>query len=638
MDVETLAVAEVNGLVAMCPHLIPLISSNDKTPFTDGHIDVYRGLTRSKEEWEGRVTVQVKGKTIGRAGKPPKSYPISRTDLDAYKSDSGVLYLVVSIDPSSGCKRTYYALLSPFGIEQILAKASPRTKKISVRLKEFPSRPDEIERLIWVALKTREQRPSLGDVSSQFPKMQSFTLYSARDMSFDKPVSFLPNDSDYALVLNTSDGLSLPVGGELRIFPPTYVPRTVDMFVSCGDTSYQEVIVRQIGDKALELKLSDGLALHLNLASGVRSIQATFTMTNDFLERRKVLEFHEALRDGHPLMIGEQSSEISISDDDDLSHRGHLKYLRELGALFEKLDIDPRLIRWDEIDATQHKQLQDLHRCLFEGDEFTDQEAEISLVLQKVGKWAILLLRLPGSTQDYWRYVSPFDPAERAQFRVGQREKGRDDLEHVPATIYDLVEREHLPTILNLRLQGIVEAYEVISDLPSTSTIANLKVLDLIFAADTEAVRKVEFLDAATSLNEWLLDGEPTSPHHLVNRWQIRWRQGLLSPNDRNEIRTLRRELSRQDELYTNQISVACALLLGELEEADYLFAQLSEEEQAQTREWPLWAIRTLPDPSRVQVRSDREIADAAEIAKVGETLTIDGARSLTHAQEGSKG
>lgn len=634
MDVETLAVAEVNGLVAMCPHLIPLISSNDKTPFTDGHIDVYRGLTRSKEEWEGRVTVQVKGKTTGRAGKPPKSYPIPRTDLDAYKSDSGLLYLVVSIDPSSGDKQTYYALLSPFGIERILARASPKTKRISVPLKVFPSAPEEIERLVWVALKTREQRPSMGDVSSQFPKMQSLTLYSARDMSFDEPVSLIPNESDYALVLNTSDGLSLPLGGELRIFPPSYMPRTVDMAVSCGGIAYEEVVVRQIGDKTLELKLSAGLTLQLNLTPGVLSIQAAFTLSDSFIERWKVLEFHEALREGHPLVIGEQSSEILISDDSDVNQRGHLDYLRKLGALFKKLEIDPHLIKWDEIDATHHKRLQDLHRCMVEGDEFEDDSAEISLVLQQVGRWAILLLLLPGATQGYWRYVNPFAPDERSQFRVGQRERGREDLEYVPATIYDLVEQEHLPAVLNLRLRGIVEAYEVISDLPDTSTIANLKVLALISAADTEGSRRMEFLDAANALNEWLLAGEPASAHHLVNKWQIRWRLGTLTPTDREEIRALRRRVTQTVEPDTDRIAFACALLLGESEEADYLFAQLSTMEQAQLRDWPLWAIRSLPDPTRMEMKSGSETDDMKDVASIAETLLANESRHVTQVRE----
>ena len=57
MDIETLAVAEIASLVARCPHLKPVISTNDKTVFTDGHIEVYQGLGQTKAEWRGHWRV-----------------------------------------------------------------------------------------------------------------------------------------------------------------------------------------------------------------------------------------------------------------------------------------------------------------------------------------------------------------------------------------------------------------------------------------------------------------------------------------------------------------------------------------------------------------------------------------------------
>ena len=155
MDVETLAVNEVSSLVATCPSLSPLITTNDKTPFTDGHIDIYNDIHRSRDEWDGRVSVHVKGRSTQTNGKLRKSYPMSRTDLQAFQSDSGVLYFVVFIDPDTAKRHPFYALLSPFYIERILQNASPKTRRISVPLKDFPSAPDIIERLVRVAHKTR---------------------------------------------------------------------------------------------------------------------------------------------------------------------------------------------------------------------------------------------------------------------------------------------------------------------------------------------------------------------------------------------------------------------------------------------------------------------------------------------------
>lgn len=74
---------QIAGLVARCPHLKPVISTNDKTVFTDGHIEVYQGIAQTKAEWRGRVAVQVKGRT-GRLGKGKlPRHSISRDDLRA---------------------------------------------------------------------------------------------------------------------------------------------------------------------------------------------------------------------------------------------------------------------------------------------------------------------------------------------------------------------------------------------------------------------------------------------------------------------------------------------------------------------------------------------------------------------------
>lgn len=95
MDVENLAVARIVTMLSRCPHLGPQIAANDKTLFTDGHVEVYDGLAKTKKDWRGRVSVQVKGHS--RRGKL-NSFAIPRVDLLAYQKDSGVLYFVVLVD------------------------------------------------------------------------------------------------------------------------------------------------------------------------------------------------------------------------------------------------------------------------------------------------------------------------------------------------------------------------------------------------------------------------------------------------------------------------------------------------------------------------------------------------------------
>lgn len=39
--IEQAAVNYISDLISRCPHLVPYIDSNDKTPFTDGRIDIH---------------------------------------------------------------------------------------------------------------------------------------------------------------------------------------------------------------------------------------------------------------------------------------------------------------------------------------------------------------------------------------------------------------------------------------------------------------------------------------------------------------------------------------------------------------------------------------------------------------------
>lgn len=215
MDIEALAVNRVSDLISRCAYLKGYIATNDKTPFTDGHIDLYSGLRQSKADWQGRVSVQVKGRTQRQARGSLPTHQIDRTDLIAYQKDSGVLYFYVAIDPKSPPRRTYYALLSPFVIDSYLRSASHDQKRISVKLAEFPEDPTSIQQIVALALKTRDQNMSVGFDPLLFERLKSFTVHTASGLDFDAPITLRLGSMDYALVLHTADGLSVPLGGEL---------------------------------------------------------------------------------------------------------------------------------------------------------------------------------------------------------------------------------------------------------------------------------------------------------------------------------------------------------------------------------------------------------------------------------------
>lgn len=54
MNIEKVAVNEINQLLESCDHLEPLIDANDRTPLTDGHIpstQMRRIIIRKRTFW-----------------------------------------------------------------------------------------------------------------------------------------------------------------------------------------------------------------------------------------------------------------------------------------------------------------------------------------------------------------------------------------------------------------------------------------------------------------------------------------------------------------------------------------------------------------------------------------------------------
>lgn len=536
MDVEALAVSKITNMIGRCPHLKAFITTNDKTPFTDGYIDLYSGLHQSKKEWSGRVTVQVKGRS-GRSKGPTSTYAIAKRDLLAYQKDSGVLYFVVSFDRKTSKLTPYYALLSPYAIEWMLQGAAKDRGSVSVPLKKLANDPNKIESLVALALKTRDQNVALGFDAVLFERLKSLTVHTASSLKLDAPVTLAPGATDFALVANTHDGLSMPLRGEFRITPHDYIQHQVDIDVRSGSVGYQSAGVRRIDTETVELELSKGLRITLRNSPHGQSSNISLTLENTLHDRLKAIGFFVALIDTRSIEInGTPSPFVITKDDEDSQLRQHLAALRDLQELFDLLAVDTRLVDLTEITDAQAEQLNLLYRAVVRNEEIADPNWEVSRVLQKVGSWNLMLLIAPGGTPGQWRVVDPFSSETRQQLRWSSDEEGEE--EPIPITAFDIVEEEHLTTVINLGLDSIVGAYQALADFPSTFGLANQRVLALISAADACDERQAEFLDGAERLSEWLIS-EEGGANHLINRWQIAARRNALSADQRKQVREL---------------------------------------------------------------------------------------------------
>lgn len=598
VDAEALAVSEIARLIGGCPNLKAYISTNDKTPFTDGYIDVYSAIRQSKDDWSGRVSIQVKGRSRPTKKGSLAKFPIERTDLLGYQKDAGVLYFVVTVDPKTMRCTAYYALLSPFAIEAILNRHPSSKQRISVPLKAFPTNPASIERVVSLALKKRDERTSVGFDPFIFERLETLTVHTVDSLQLDGPVTLTSGTHDFALIATTVDGLSLPLSGELRLFPPSCEVQRLDEPVRSGGIAYDNALLRRTGDDSFKLEISDGLTLSVHARSGTLTANVNLTLQRTLAGRLKDIQFFTAMLDTKSIELGGHPTSFQIADADlNTWLQGHVESLVAMAELFDVLGVDPHLIDLEEITESQTRQLNALHRALVQGEEVHDPAGATARVLQQMGSWNLLLLKNPGSTVGTWTYVDPFAPTETRQLLwratdVNDTESSEGtDNPTIPVTPYDVVASDQVGTVLNMRLDAIVDAYARIAEAPSTTGLANQRVIELISAADAIDVRRNVLLNAAAALNDWLIDQQPDEPHHRVNGWQIIARLNPLTNDQRSEIRQLRRQVARSGVDNIDHYELAFALLLDDDEELSDLVRHLPPERVEQVQKWPIWSL-----------------------------------------------
>lgn len=594
VDIEALAVSKIQAMVARCQHLQPFLDSNDRTPFTDGHIDLYKSSSRKKQDSIGRVYVQVKGRKAPRRRPKVNKFSISRTDLLVFQREGGVLYFVVSID-NAGHGTPYYAVLTPFNINHLLDQVPVEQASVSVALKPLPHGPREIENIAHVALKGRAQNPSLGIDPILFEKMQSITVTSTSTLNWDEPFTLAPGDSDFVLEMKTSGGASVPLPGVLQIFPSGYVAHQVETTIRAGDFTYDHPTVRRIDSETSELVLGGGLSLVLASIAPEKRFNINLTTHTNFAERYKALGFVVALADHGQFEVNGEALRIGhVADGDEPGRqiaeiREHSALLQKLHDLFEHLGVDDRHIDLGEISEKQVENLRKLYNVFIRGEQMIMASGKSGWAMIEVGQWALMVLVRPGDAPDRWRLVDPFHPESPQSFRV--RLELEEEGVHA-VTPYDIIETENVPRLLNLRLDSVTKAYDAIKESEIVNTRATLFVLELISAADRCPPRKGEFLRGAKQLNEWLIGRDGEVPVYLVNRWQIEWRNGTLTDHDRDAIRELKHSVVHTQEPLASEVELACSLLLDDTGETAYLAGKMPEKQLRQMQEWPIWRLR----------------------------------------------
>lgn len=481
----------------------------------------------------------------------------------------------------------YYTVLDPFKIQRIIDTFESGQKQKSISLKKLPKRPDKTF-AIFNAAKDMGKQNVLNDYTEIIDGgVSSITLTLAKKIKTDIPVSLSKLDDDFTLEVTSSDGNRVFVDYDLELIPSSYLLHPAGFEVSSGNIAYRDVQQRRLDERTVETKLSDGISL--SFCADSESADITITGQSRFGDRLRDLEFLFSLKRGDEFRFGENATHVAVgeSENDELLE-AELRDLRTFAEVLEKFRVNLDLISLDDITQKQANQMRKLHRCLFGGEPATEDRDEPARIRQPFAGMALELICLKGAGDAVWRYEGLTNPESGIYMAKSSKKDGSSS--YIPVTPYDLIREEDYSQTLNFRFDSLVESYERIADSEDVGWLANGTVLNLIRSADAAPGRTDEFLNAADSLNSWLMGREPDSYVNQINEWQINKRRRGLTEEECESVRRMRRSASGgdQESLFS---SLSCSILLQDTDEIDSLVIELNDEQREIFEMYPIWNL-----------------------------------------------
>lgn len=581
----------VNERILRCLRLRAYVLANDRTPLTDGHIDVYADATKiSNAYFQHRVNVQVKARGHKAGKNPPKSFAAKANDLRGFLELRGVLYFVVYINKKTLQAKVMYALLTPFKIESLLKKISP-SGGVGIRLEPFPQDPAEIEKIIRFAANAQSEDPRARIDFSLLQEPVSITLHSDKTLDLSAPLVLTRDKVNYSVSYQFADGSRVFVDHELKIIPEDYFGRDTNVHVEAGDFEYTNPRLRKVDVSTVELTLSKGITMTMSVEGPTLKSPGNITvsMRPTLQERLHDLGFYFTLLDDQSLKINGTLHTMLVTPIDETGNlRDHLHFLETIANLCERLGVDTRLVDLDSLEEYRGKQLLALEGVLLHGETLSSEHQHVGRISQPIGEWNVQFIVLNDPPTNTWRLYGTFDP--NMPGHIVSRSTDSDDAPAI-VTVYDVIEYKYLPFTLNLHLENLVAAYQKISSHAGTDDRANDTVLRLLRAADEVPRRQGEFLNAAAELNSWLQASYGNQPHYLINGWQIAARKGDLSSLDKESIRTLKHQAAREVNDRARETELACAILLQDDDERDFFLNKLDTRLAKRFKTWPIWRL-----------------------------------------------
>ena len=124
--------------------------------------------------------------------------------------NSGVLFLVVTMDKNLQNRKAYYRSLGPFAIQNILQRKSGKQKTFAIELSDFPTELEDIEEVVKFSFNAKKENPAVSEMIEHI-SIDEFLLRTPEGVDLSRPQILSREKKDYSLGVKLSNGTFYPL-------------------------------------------------------------------------------------------------------------------------------------------------------------------------------------------------------------------------------------------------------------------------------------------------------------------------------------------------------------------------------------------------------------------------------------------
>lgn len=571
-QIELSAVNAITCIFNACDRLSPYIANGDREPVWDGNIY----LSNLKNEYTGKIPVQVKGKTIRKDIPSKTSYSVSLTNLQAYKRDGGCVFFVVYIKDDEN--HPYYAKLAPIDLKRYIKNASGK-QTTSITLHPLTNRKEALEQEFlnfWTDCKRQTSFADAPVLSLEEAVIQGrkINFHLSGCNSREEALRYINNTPLYLYANIESKGASVlyPIGDQaFTIRPAAHIKKDV----SIDGTVFFNEYVSSLDDTCRSIIIGNCLTITINLTEKDSKKSSIKYESQETVVSKKIneLRFIKELQLQKRIDFGDRHitfNALSVNNIDEINET--IIRLEKMQALFEILkigDVDTKDFTDEDFEHIDY-----LVKAIVDKQPVAQHQATVTTV--SISKYEALLLSYK---QKDGKFIIKefFDGAKDLAFSYKDNEHDKEFLMTSPYTV--IFNRTDCDKLSNVDYSGMISSYEeAAKHNPYITDRANKDMLMALMRYDESSKKDERLYDAIVILNDWLIrksmDGDEVI--HLINKYQIIKRKRALTKEEKIKLR----ELPNKFNAKRNDMMTAVSLLIDNKSDAEFYYDKMSKQER----------------------------------------------------------